>query len=64
MSKKPIVGRNEWGLVLTVDPEEFSPEHTHTVEQEVDGVVQRWTDVRPQKEEDGCVRIYLPITRQ
>jgi len=61
---KPIITRLEWGVILTVDPKEFDPSRSYTIEQEVDGVVQRWVDVRPQREEDGSIKLYLPITRQ
>lgn len=63
MPIKTIIGRSEWGLILTVDPAVFDPRESYTIEQEVDGLTMRWENVRPQREEDGAVRLYLPISQ-
>ncbi|HXD50451.1 MAG TPA: hypothetical protein VN689_01080 [Burkholderiales bacterium] len=58
-----IVGKLDWCLIYEVDPQEFRTDSTYTIEVETDGVTRRWQGIRPQREDDGTTRIYLPITR-
>jgi hypothetical protein len=63
MTSEAIVAAKEWGLIITVDPAAFSIDHTYTIEQELDGAVQRWTNARPQWD-DGDLVFFLPISKQ
>lgn len=58
---KTIRGERSLGMILTVDPSEFSPDNTYTFEQDVAGRTITWTNIRPQREEDGALRVYLDL---